>query len=66
MTLVEFLHDCADDRAGERKPIDDRRAKRLAWTGYVRILESEETAAVDGGAEKAVKMSGVSRRERRG
>lgn len=63
MTQVEFLHNCGNDRAGECKAIDTRRAKRLAWTGYVRIVEGEETAAIEGGDEKAVKPS---RRERRG
>lgn len=38
-TTVEFLQDCADDRAGETKAIDDKRAKRLIRTGYVRLVE---------------------------
>jgi hypothetical protein len=49
-TTVAFLQDCADDRAGEVKAIDAKRAQRLACTGYARVIETavaeaEETAA---------------------
>lgn len=43
---VEFLANCAEDRAGEIKLIDPKRAVRLRRAGYVRILEAPETAAV--------------------
>lgn len=43
---VLFLASCANDRAGERKAIDVKRARRLVATGYVRVIEDEgpETA----------------------
>jgi hypothetical protein len=64
---VEFLMDCANDRKGEKKAIEAKRAKRLAWTGYVRIIVPDETAVVDSGAEKAIKDgSRGGRTERRG
>lgn len=36
---VTFLMNCADDRVGETKEIDARRARRLAMTGYVQLVE---------------------------
>lgn len=63
---VEFLHDCADDRRGEVKAIDAKRARRLAWTGYVRVLDGPETAMVEP-EENAMRPGGQARRrERRG
>jgi hypothetical protein len=42
---VTFLVNCANDRAGETKEIDLKRARRLALTGYVRIVETAMVAA---------------------
>lgn len=57
MTTVNvlFLGNCGDDRAGERKPIDAKRAKRLATTGYVEILAEDREAAVTTPAENAAR-----------
>jgi hypothetical protein len=38
-TTVEFLANCADDRAGEIKSIEAKRAQRLVRTGYARLVE---------------------------
>lgn len=67
MTHVQFLTNCGNDIAGECKAIDSKRAKRLAWTGYVRILEPEDTTvAAETGTEKAIKFARGTRTERRG
>lgn len=66
---VLFLADCADDRAGERKAIDVKRAQRLARTGYVRVLDEIPEAAVTRPDEHAARprpQGRGSKPERRG
>lgn len=65
---VKFLASCGDDRAGQEKPIDIKRAQRLARTGYVRILDDVPEAAVTPASDagRARPQSRGTRPERRG
>lgn len=64
-TTVEFVKDCADDRAGEVKPIDAKRAARLVRTGYVRVIETALDEAPENAARPRAHGRGP-RPERRG
>lgn len=65
---VRFLANCGDDVAGEEKPIDLKRAQRLARTGYVRVLDDIPEAAVTPASDagRARPQSRGNRPERRG
>lgn len=64
--VVKFLHDCADDRAGDVKPIDPTRAKRLERTGYIQIVEQATVTADEQAARPKPPAPRPARAERRG
>lgn len=66
---VRFRQACGNDRAGEVKPIDATRAKRLLRTGYVELVAGEReqaTASADEQAARPPTPAPRPRGERRG
>jgi hypothetical protein len=64
-TTVEFLADCANDRVGEVKAIDAKRAQRLIRTGYARLVETADEEAPENATRLRPAVRGP-RAERRG
>lgn len=71
--LVKFLHNCGPDVAGEVKPIDARRAKRLEQIGYVELVADatddvteDATTSADEQAARPRTAAPRPRAERRG
>ena len=66
---VRFLQACGDDRAGDEKLIDIKRAQRLARQGYVEIRDRVPEAAITPPIENASAPKSIGRGpkpERRG
>lgn len=61
--MVRFLKACGNDRAGEIKPIDATRAKRLLRTGYI---AEQATVSADENAARPKMSAPRPRAERRG